>query len=103
MHNIQLKIYIWDGVSLDRSDNWMIASKEMSLPFVPFVALQIDFPMEKSRKIEGVGWSVDGGYFTCTLEAQYCDLGIDDPVFDEWAETFEENGWHLLGPYPKNT
>lgn len=100
MYKVNLQLEIWDSYSIEESENWVVAYKQIELPFTPFIGLEINFP--RGQRIKNIRWNVEGGSFTCSLEDQYCLNGIDDPVFDEWIEYYRKNEWLLNGPFPKN-
>jgi len=66
------------------------------------MSLKINFENEKERKIKNVTWNVEAKTFGCELYEEFCGLGIDDLMFDEWVEDFEDNGWSIQGPHEKN-
>ncbi len=49
--------------------------------------------------IESVEWDVERNSFLCSFEDQFCGLGLDDAMFDEWVEYFEEDGWLFSKPH----
>ncbi|PAJ68034.1 hypothetical protein CJF42_26355 [Pseudoalteromonas sp. NBT06-2] len=102
MYKIKIQVYIWDGDSIENSEQWTVACKNIEIPFPPFHDLKIDFETEKERKIKSVTWNIDNQTFSCELYEQFCYLGVDDLMFDEWVEDFEDNGWLINGPHKNN-
>lgn len=102
MYKVHLQLYIWNSYSIEKSANWVVAYKTIEIPFPPFIGLELNFPLERCQVIKKVAWNIENGSFRCTLEDKLSLSGIDDPVFDEWIEYYEENKWIVLGPYPQN-
>ncbi|MCR4532591.1 hypothetical protein [Acinetobacter venetianus] len=102
MYNVNLLLYIWDSHNLEESRNWALAYKKIEMPFIPFIGLEIDFPLERNQKIKSIRWSMESDSFTCTLGNEYSLYGVDDPMFEEWIEYYKDHGWSIEGPYPKN-
>lgn len=50
MYNVILLLYIWDSHNLEESRNWTLAYKKIEMPFIPFIGLEIDFPLERNQK-----------------------------------------------------
>lgn len=101
MHNVNLLLYIWDRQTLEESNNWALAYKKIEMPFIPFVGLEIDFPLERNQKIKSIKWSMESNSFSCILENEFSRYGIDDPMFEEWLEYYENHEWSIEGPYAK--
>ncbi|MCH7332637.1 hypothetical protein [Acinetobacter modestus] len=101
MHNVNLLLYIWDRQTLEESNNWVLAYKKIEMPFIPFVGLEIDFPLERNQKIKSIKWSMENNSFSCILENEFSSYGINDPIFEEWLEYYENHEWSIEGPYAK--
>lgn len=102
MYKVHLLLHIWDSQTLDQSKNWAVAYKKIEMPFIPFIGLEIDFPLERNQKIKSIKWSMESNSFSCTLQDEFSRCGIDDPMFDEWLEYYKDHEWSIEGPYPKN-
>ncbi|MEO4187468.1 hypothetical protein ABH305_16595 [Acinetobacter pittii] len=100
-HKVHLLLYIWDRQNLDQSNNWAVAYKTIEMPFIPFIGLEIAFPLERNQKIKSIKWSMESNSFSCTLQDEFSRCGIDDPMFDEWLEYYKDHEWFIEGPYPK--
>lgn len=44
---------------------------------------------------------MENNSFACTLQDEFSRNGIDDSMFDEWLEYYENHEWSIEGPYPK--
>jgi len=102
MHKVHLLLYIWDSQTLDQSKNWAVAYKKIEMPFIPFIGLEIDFPLERNQKIKSIKWSMESNSFSCTLQDEFSRCGIDDPMFDELLEYYKDHRWSIEGPYSQN-
>ncbi|QYJ75024.1 hypothetical protein [Shewanella sp. FJAT-52076] len=69
-------------------------SKKLTLPFVPFVGLQLVEPSGNSEPVISVAWSDETRTFHCHIDAiqaqmpQGCELDLDYLI-----ESARENGW----------
>ncbi|MDS7924945.1 hypothetical protein [Acinetobacter sp. V115_6] len=79
-----------------------MAYKKIEMPFIPFIGLEIDFPLERKQKIKSIKWSMESNSFFCTLQDEFSRCGIDDPMFDEWLEYYKDHEWSIEGPYLQN-
>lgn len=93
---------LWIRHSFSFMNYWLIFSKEIELPFVPFIGLKIwDGPIEKFSSISlnndnntstEITWFNDGNYFMVNIE-----LNIRNPMADYHItgimERFIANGW----------
>ncbi|UUZ70140.1 hypothetical protein LP416_13800 [Polaromonas sp. P2-4] len=104
MYKVQLTKYIWDNEDLELSSNWSVLTKELVLPFVPFVGLEIQLPLERAWRLRNVCWNIEGNYFHCHSEDLFTDpLSIDGFSFEDWIEHLTSADWKADGPYPKQT
>jgi hypothetical protein len=44
---------------------------------------------------------MESNSFSCILENEFSRYGIDDPMFEEWLEYYENHEWSIEGPYAK--
>ena len=102
MFHIHLVMHVWDSYSLESSDNWISVHKEIDLPFSPFIGLEIGLPSQRPWKVTGVIWDTEAKVFRCNLHDLFCELGVDELTFEEWAEHFKEDAWTSIGPHPKS-
>ena len=91
-HKTFVSLTVYNGKSNDDSTHYIRMVKEIALPFVPFIGLELFTPAYLG-KIEAVSWSLDSEAFACRSESQYLDsYSLDE--FDKLVKLEHEGVWN---------
>ena len=102
MFTVHLIKCVWDNEDQEQSSNWSVLTRQLELPFEPFVGLEIQLPLERAWRLQNVCWDVEGNFFRCYCEDLFTDpLSVDGLDFEDWIEHLTSSGWKLVGTYPK--
>lgn len=102
MNTVHLSMYVWDDEDMERSKNWTLLTLQCELPFVPFVGLEIQLPLQRVWRLRNVCWDLEKKSFHCHCEDLFVDpLSIDGLDCDELLEYLSSAGWRTDGPHPK--
>ena len=102
MYKIYFSTLVWDNENIEISSNWSEFTWQIDLPFVPFVGLDMQFPLLRTWKLKSVAWSIDNNYFACRCEDIFTDplSEYDGHTFEQWVERLKSAGWKSDGAYP---
>lgn len=91
-YKVHFSLTIW---SLER-DRQVFGSKELSLPFVPFIGLRLEESYGSSPPVLSISWNDDKKYFHCFIEDQETEVEYEygyDVNLEFLVEKAKEDGW----------
>jgi len=89
-YKVHFSLTIW---SLER-DKRVFGSKELSLPFVPFIGLRLQESYGASQPVVSISWNDDKKTFHCHIEDQGTEMDDGyDLNLDFLVKTAKKNGW----------